>query len=183
MDDDEHHPELENMARLGVPGEEPHRRRSSSPRLLDRVQLFDRVAQEHAESQATNPFSDHFQGRVSPRPDDPDYGKPKAGSKTELRGKKASSQVHKEMLELCTIISEHGEPLEGGGAVILFGELFQIYTYISNKVVGLLLRARKQKLVDFEGETLFQRRDDDVPIVLLMPLEQVREHFRKQDGE
>jgi thiamine kinase-like enzyme len=32
----------------------------------------------------------------------------------------------------------------------------QIYTSISNKVVGVLLRARKHKLVDFEGETLFQ---------------------------
>lgn len=168
---------------MGVPGEDARRRRSSSPRLMDRLQLFDRIAQEHAEAQATNPFSDHFQGRVSPRPDDPDYGKPKAGSKTEERGKKATSQVHKEMVELCAVISENGHPLEGGGAVISFGELFQIYTYISNKVVGLLLRARKQKLVDFEGETLFQRRDDDVPIVLLMPLEQVREHFRQQDGQ
>jgi hypothetical protein len=33
---------------------------------------------------------------------------------------------------------------------------FQIYTSISNKVVGVLLRARKHKFVDFEGETLFQ---------------------------
>jgi hypothetical protein len=32
----------------------------------------------------------------------------------------------------------------------------QIYTGISNKVVGVLLRARKHKFVDFEGETLFQ---------------------------
>jgi hypothetical protein len=32
----------------------------------------------------------------------------------------------------------------------------QIYTSISNKVVGVLLRARKHKFVDFEGETLFQ---------------------------
>jgi hypothetical protein len=34
--------------------------------------------------------------------------------------------------------------------------LLQIYTSISNKVVGVLLRARKHKFVDFEGETLFQ---------------------------
>lgn len=31
-----------------------------------------------------------------------------------------------------------------------------MYTVINDKVVGLLLRARKQGLVDFEGETLFQ---------------------------
>jgi hypothetical protein len=34
--------------------------------------------------------------------------------------------------------------------------LLQMYTSISNKVVGVLLRARKHKFVDFEGETLFQ---------------------------
>lgn len=35
------------------------------------------------------------------------------------------------------------------------------------QVVGLLLRARKYKLVEFEGETLFQGRDDKTPIYLL----------------
>lgn len=36
----------------------------------------------------------------------------------------------------------------------------------------MLLRARKQNLVHFEGEMLFQRRDDDVIITLLhMPEE------------
>lgn len=33
---------------------------------------------------------------------------------------------------------------------------FQIYTVISDKLVGMLLRARKHKIVDFEGECLFQ---------------------------
>ena len=31
-----------------------------------------------------------------------------------------------------------------------------MYTVINDKLVGLLLRARKAGMVDFEGETLFQ---------------------------
>ncbi|KAK8772466.1 hypothetical protein V5799_024291 [Amblyomma americanum] len=46
----------------------------------------------------------------------------------------------------------------------------QLYTSISNKVVGILLRARKHGLVDFEGEMLYQRRDDGVVIRLLRPI-------------
>lgn len=34
--------------------------------------------------------------------------------------------------------------------------LLQIYTVISDKVVGILLRARKHHILDFEGECLFQ---------------------------
>ena len=45
---------------------------------------------------------------------------------------------------------------------------------ISNKLVGVLLRARKHGLVHFEGETLFQRRDDHVPVSLLRPTKDIR---------
>ena len=41
-------------------------------------------------------------------------------------------------------------------AVVLFGHLFSMYTRISDKVVGLLLRAKKYGLVYFEPEILFQ---------------------------
>lgn len=65
----------------------------------------------------------------------------------------------------------------------------------------MLLRARKHKIVDFEGECLFQviqqlnynhkeinkfyylifqRRDDHVPIILLKPIEEIREDFQKK---
>ena len=56
---------------------------------------------------------------------------------------------------------------------VTFGRLFERYTRISNKVVGMLLRARKQNLVHFEGEMLFQRRDDGVIITLLHVPEEV----------
>lgn len=38
----------------------------------------------------------------------------------------------------------------------------QIYNHINDKLVGLLLRARKHKLLDFEGEVLFQVYDTTV---------------------
>lgn len=42
-------------------------------------------------------------------------------------------------------------------------------------MVGICLRARKHKLIEFEGEMLFQRRDDDVPIFLLKPIKEIRQ--------
>lgn len=43
--------------------------------------------------------------------------------------------------------------------------------------------ARRHKLVSFEGETLFQRRDDDVPITLLYPVSEIRERMAKEAKE
>src|SRR5687768_12288566 len=54
---------------------------------------------------------------------------------------------------------------------------FQLYTVISDKLVGSLLRARKKGLIDFEGEMLYQRRDDNVPITLVKTLDEVNEYF------
>ena len=77
----------------------------------------------------------------------------------------------------------------------------QIYTCINDKLVGLLLRARKYKFVDFEGgmddlllnlvfllfylihfnfrlnriEMLFQRRDDNVPIFMLKTVDEIKQ--------
>ncbi|XP_017484545.1 PREDICTED: mucin-7 [Rhagoletis zephyria] len=105
---------------------------------------------------------------------------PLAGSLTEMRGQKANMHVLREMLELCQIIDSEGYNVkdEPTMRVIPFGELFNIYNYISDKVVGILLRARKHKLVDFEGEMLFQRRDDDVPVFLLKPIAEIRQELQ-----
>lgn len=40
--------------------------------------------------------------------------------------------------------------------------------------MGLLLRARKHKLIDFEGEILLQRRDDDEPIFMLKTTDEIK---------
>lgn len=65
---------------------------------------------------------------------------------------KANIQVYQEMIELCQVINEAGKPVEGEPDLreITFGELFQIYVHINDKVVGLLLRARKHELLTFE---------------------------------
>ncbi|KAK6024699.1 hypothetical protein OSTOST_09488 [Ostertagia ostertagi] len=102
-----------------------------------------------------------------------EYGTPKPGTLTEMRAKKASKHVAKEMLYLCEIIREYGYRSNDGRISITFGKLFNVYQYISDKVVGMLLRARKHHMVDFEGEMLFQRRDDAVVITLLLSNEEL----------
>ena len=97
------------------------------------------------------------------------YGTPVEGSKTEMRAKTAHQRISNEIVQL--IIEQRG----GNGKSVKFGELFRIYTVISNKVVGVLLRARRHGLVHFEGETLFQGRDDDVEITLLKSVAEIKD--------
>ena len=106
---------------------------------------------------------------------DSNYGTPVAGSKTEARGKLAHQRISNEIIELCAVIEDNGMRVDENRTTITFGRLFDIYTVISNKVVGVLLRARKYGFVSFEGETLFQRRDDNVVITLLLPTSKVKE--------
>ena len=109
---------------------------------------------------------------ATPQRNDKEYGRPVAGSKTETRGRFAGAHISQEVKQLCQIILQMGEEQPDETFSVTFRRLFDRYTRISNKVVGMLLRARKQNLVHFEGEMLFQRRDDDVIITLLhMPEE------------
>ncbi|XP_003373906.1 actin-binding Rho-activating protein [Trichinella spiralis] len=125
---------------------------------------------------------------------DPDYGRPKKGSLTEKRGIAAgivaihiSNPINKQFYysqyasDLCELISEFGARNDDGTTTITFGKLFEIYVYVSDKVVGMLLRARRHKIVDFQGEMLYQRRDEDVPITLLRPIDQVRLLYSSTD--
>lgn len=148
--------------------------------LSSKVALFNQTAQSHRESQLSNPFSDAqaTRGMARLQISKEEYGKPKAGSLTEYRGKKANIQVYQEMLELCQVIDVDGQPVSKKNPdikMIYFGELFNIYTHINDKLVGLLLRARKHDLIQFEGECLFQRRDDHVPVYLTKPIAQIRD--------
>lgn len=148
--------------------------------LSSKVAMFNKREKSHVESQSTNPFSEsHGDGRMHRlKISKEEYGRPKAGSLTEYRGKKANIQVYQEMLELCTVINDEGHSVSKKTPEIrgiLFGELFNIYTHINDKLVGLLLRARKHELIAFEGEVLFQRRDDNVPILLTKPIREIRD--------
>lgn len=150
-------------------------------KLSDKVAMFNQYADQHKEKQSKNPFTSgvNLEKRTFSKDE---YGRPVAGSLTAIRGHKATAHILREVLELCEIINQEGTPCRDQPEIIAitFGDLFNIYTHISDKCVGLLLRARKQKFVDFEGEVLFQRRDDDVPIYLLKPIKEIREQYRKK---
>ncbi|KAM8846581.1 actin-binding Rho-activating protein [Synchiropus picturatus] len=125
---------------------------------------------EHQQYQKNNPFS--HDTRTSPavlQRGVEDYGRPQQGSLTERRGKDAHTHVSREVEELCQVIRNIGSQNKEyrDGVTVEFGRLFEHYVNISNKLVGILLRARKQKLVDFEGEMLWQGKDDHVAITLL----------------
>jgi len=157
--------------------------------FLDIVSKFNQQADSHSKSQSLNPFSEQFEQSRSPSPrfSREEYGKPVAGSKTDLRGRKAKSHICREILELCTVIHDVGtyntkkrDPndddehcIDDGTIIVSFGELFQIYTKISDKVVGLLIAAKRRGFVYFDREILFQRRDDDVLIALLKPISEI----------
>lgn len=132
---------------------------------------------EHQEYQKKNPFSHDARPSVRvPQRGQDDYGRPLHGSMTEKRGKDAHTHVSKEVQELCEVIRNIGEMEDRHGdeggcgrkvVTVKFGKLFDHYVTISNKLVGILLRARKQKLVDFQGEMLWQGQDDHVVITLM----------------
>ncbi|KAK0166738.1 hypothetical protein PV327_004227 [Microctonus hyperodae] len=105
-----------------------------------------------------------------------------SGSQSDIRGRKATAHILKEILELCEIIYQNGQPCKDHPEItgISFGDLFNIYVAISDKCVGLLLRARKQGLVEFEGECLFQRRDDNVPVFLVKPISEIRTSLKQR---
>ncbi|QQP56927.1 Actin-binding Rho-activating protein [Caligus rogercresseyi] len=67
----------------------------------------------------------------------------------------------------------------GGRSVLLFGDLFRLYTKINDKVVGLLLRAKKYGLVAFEPEILFQGQNDETPIILKRSMEDIYKEYNE----
>ncbi|KAG8582645.1 hypothetical protein GDO81_008145 [Engystomops pustulosus] len=125
-------------------------------------------AKDHVDYQEKNPFSNVVQpGSAHLHTQDPEYGKPKAGTLTEKRGKDAHRHLGKEVEQLCLVIRNIGVTADDGLTSVTFGKLFDTYVTISNKLVGVLLRARKYGLLQFEGEMLWQGRDDHVVITLL----------------
>jgi len=107
------------------------------------------------------------------------YGKPVPGSASDIRGQKYQKSVNKEVIDLCRMIYNHGLRLTNGHTLMLFGEIFNIYQKISNKVVGILARARKNRLVHFEGETLWQGKNDETNVTLLRSIKDIDCHFQE----
>ncbi|XP_019606219.2 actin-binding Rho-activating protein [Rhinolophus sinicus] len=128
-------------------------------------------ADEHIQSQKLNPFSEEFDYELAMatrlHKGDEGYGRPKEGTKTAERAKRAEEHIYREIRDLCFVIRTMARHRRDGKIQVTFGDLFDRYVRISDKVVGILMRARKHGLVDFEGEMLWQGRDDHVVITLL----------------
>ncbi|XP_062852812.1 actin-binding Rho-activating protein [Trichomycterus rosablanca] len=133
---------------------------------------WQKFAEEHVEGQKLNPFSEDFDyGHAMTmrlHKGEAGYGRPKEGSRTAQRADRAQKHIHREMEEMCFIIRDMGEIDKEGRIFVTFRQLFDHYIRISDKVVGILLRCRKHKMVDFEGEMLWQGQDDNVKITLLV---------------
>ncbi|CAF1208547.1 unnamed protein product [Rotaria magnacalcarata] len=105
--------------------------------------------------------------------DDPEYGRPLKGSRTEQRGLAAQVHIQQEVKYLCETIKNLGQKTDNSSTTskyeITFKQLFDFYVNISNKLVGILLRARKHGYIHFpdECEVLFQGIHDHVKITLL----------------
>ncbi|KAG5842686.1 hypothetical protein ANANG_G00180250 [Anguilla anguilla] len=129
-------------------------------------------ASEHAVNQKLNPFSDDFDYELSMstrlHKGEEGYGRPKEGTKTAERARRAEAHIHREIDDMCFIIRTMADPDPDGRTRVTFGELFDRYVRISDKVVGILMRARKHAKVAFEGEMLWQGQDDHVIITLLV---------------
>ncbi|XP_052789559.1 actin-binding Rho-activating protein-like [Mya arenaria] len=98
---------------------------------------------------------------------DDKYGHVVEGTLTEYRGKKAKNFIAGNIIECCeTIRSLAGQQQPDGTYQIAFGLLFKAYERINDKLVGLLVRARRHNLLEFPGEMLYQGQDDRVLITL-----------------
>uniref|UniRef100_A0A914WEI4 Costars domain-containing protein n=1 Tax=Plectus sambesii TaxID=2011161 RepID=A0A914WEI4_9BILA len=148
----------------------------------DTIAKFNKTAADTDRKLGKNPFSDTYNQPVHKKTD-PSYGRPEAGSATERRGIKAGVYVGREIIFLCEIIDKHAtvSPDDQQQKQITFGPLFYLYSHYSDKLVGMLLRARKYGLVHFEGEMLYQRQDDHKIITLLKPIDAIRQAMKSSN--
>ncbi|XP_078449997.1 actin-binding Rho-activating protein [Lampetra fluviatilis] len=160
-----------SSAKPGTDRSKGGRQKSRYSRVKDLQSGWAKWSEDHMETQKLNPFSDGFDAEhalaTRLQKGEEGYGRPKEGTLTAERAKRAERHIRREMEDMCFIINGMGVQGRDGRVRMPFGELFDRYVRISDKVVGILLRARKHGMVDFEGEMLWQGRDDHVVITLL----------------
>nr|XP_020504109.1 actin-binding Rho-activating protein [Labrus bergylta] len=129
-------------------------------------------ASDHTVNQKLNPFSEYFDYDYSMslrlQKGQDGYGRPKEGTQTAERAKRAEQHIHREIDDMCYVIRMMADPDPDRKTRVTFGQLFDRYVRISDKVVGILMRARKHGKVAFEGEMLWQGQDDGAIITLLV---------------
>ena len=113
-------------------------------------------AEDHKGRQKVNPFSEGYTKEVHKLPSKGDhfYGRPRQGSKTEYRGKKADIHVNLEVVGLCDAIETIGEKMEDGSVVVDFGTLFKYYSKVSFNVSVLFLTSASSDLYKYSRYSL-----------------------------
>lgn len=152
--------------------QEPTRKRYSvdQPRsgALNALQnRWKNFCDKHQEMMANNVFHDDYKGPGDmTKEGNANWGVPTG--KTLERGMKAHAHIENEIQYLLDMIMSMASfcPKEKK-AYVTFKQIFDRYVRISDKVVGILMRAKKRKLVTFESEMLWQGRDDHVKIYVL----------------
>lgn len=111
--------------------------------INSRLMQWQEKAQLNQNFTKKSSLSKNFQGphyqHLGSREDDENYGRPVQGSKTEFRGKAAGVHISSEVIELCSVIRDMATPLPDGTVAVPFGELFELYTRISNKVFNIFV--------------------------------------------
>ncbi|KAH8345735.1 hypothetical protein KR067_002851, partial [Drosophila pandora] len=145
--------------------------------VSSRITLFNQHAEQHQNWMMINPFA-HYNVSEMPKRSfgQEEYGRAPAGSRSEQRALAANVRALQEILQLCEQIEKSGQEdtERHGGKTVAFGALFDIYNDISDKLLATLLGARKYGFVDFSGETLFQGRDETVPVRLVRPFQELK---------
>lgn len=147
--------------------EKTSKSRSSCKPLSALQSKWQNFADHHAKLMKNNPFHESYQGPDNmTKKENENWGVPTG--KTLERGLKAHAHIENEIQYLLDMILSLSslDPISQK-RFCTFQQIFMRYVRISDKVVGILMRAKKRKLVYFEPEMLWQGRDDDVKIFLL----------------
>lgn len=74
------------------------------------------------------------------------------GTATAERAAKAADWVTQEINKLLGVIQSIGSVNATGQTYVCFGPLFYKYTDISDTLVGIMMRAKKRKLINYPGK-------------------------------
>uniref|UniRef100_A0A7S3NLY4 Costars domain-containing protein n=1 Tax=Aureoumbra lagunensis TaxID=44058 RepID=A0A7S3NLY4_9STRA len=129
------------------------------------AKLWDTRAQQIETEQKTNTFSKFYDPNATKQlpPKDGEYGTPPPGSATAARWEKGKKWVDEQIDNLIQAIHDIGET-DDNCTIVTFGALFYYYADVSDSLVGILMRAKKRQRLFYEGDMLFQNKDDHVII-------------------
>ena len=148
-------------------------RQESDSHVAGKKALWQKKADSHKQTQSKNPFREggaKETAGAAPKPGDSTYGKPGTcnivitftdiyllisfsveGTLTAERAAKAADWVTQEINKLISVIERIGSVNGDGKTFVCFGPLFYAYQDISDTLVGIMMRAKKRKLISYPG--------------------------------